>query len=407
MAKESFIPRLPFPGFKWKWASLQPTESLNRPDIFLGVLRAMARNEGKSKSDAGFINDLQKVEVDLDLQGKVNLARTSDRNIIRNSGQYWKVLGVLGSERKIRLTDLGRAYAQGAMTVQEFGIQTLFAHELPSTVYTSREIEAWKSRGIRFKPLMKILEIVISLGNHEATEGFITEFELAYVVQPLSASLLDPRKIAEVIMDYRRGLIDIDNWPKTVDPTGNDYRVSNEFLLWLVNYGFLRRSEIGPFDVKYFLGDLSAVDYLAIKYALMHPGPNIQKCFSALGEEMSRKRVTREILERPDQKKFRDSVLIASSGQCLISGTRLNSVLQAAHIHPVANNGSDVVGNGLCLRSDLHILFDAGRIKIDNKGSLSYAPEVLADPVYADLPRRIDLPSYIDGLEIEWRWNYS
>jgi len=47
MLEKTYIPKLPFPDFKWKWASLQCTESLNDPVILLGVLFRMHKLEAK------------------------------------------------------------------------------------------------------------------------------------------------------------------------------------------------------------------------------------------------------------------------------------------------------------------------------------------------------------------------
>ena len=38
MLDKNFIPKKPFDDFKWKWATLAPTESINDPVVLLGVL---------------------------------------------------------------------------------------------------------------------------------------------------------------------------------------------------------------------------------------------------------------------------------------------------------------------------------------------------------------------------------
>ena len=45
MFQKNFVPTKPFDDFKWKWASLQCTESLNDPVILLGVLSRMRKLE--------------------------------------------------------------------------------------------------------------------------------------------------------------------------------------------------------------------------------------------------------------------------------------------------------------------------------------------------------------------------
>lgn len=42
----------------------------------------------------------------------------------------------------------------------------------------------------------------------------------------------------------------------------------------------------------------------------------------------------------------------------------LTAALQAAHIVPVDNDGPDIAANGIPLRADLHLLFDAKLISI-------------------------------------------
>ena len=60
MFDKSYIPEKPFPEFKWKWACLQCTESLNDPVILLGVLFRMRKLEGQGLkySSPEFANEL-------------------------------------------------------------------------------------------------------------------------------------------------------------------------------------------------------------------------------------------------------------------------------------------------------------------------------------------------------------
>ena len=91
--KKLEIPKKPFADFKWKWASVQCTEGINDPVVLLGVLFRMAKLEGKYKYSSeqfgseliGLSHDLQGTGVNVDLERRVG-----ERNIIRNSGQYWK-----------------------------------------------------------------------------------------------------------------------------------------------------------------------------------------------------------------------------------------------------------------------------------------------------------------------------
>lgn len=68
-------------------------------------------------------------------------------------------------------------------------------------------------------------------------------------------------------------------------------------------------------------------------------------------------------LARPNQQEFRRG-LLREFGWCVISGETDALVLDAAHIEPFGDEGTDRPENGLLLRADLHRLFDAGRLTI-------------------------------------------
>ncbi len=85
---------------------------------------------------------------------------------------------------------------------------------------------------------------------------------------------------------------------------------------------------------------------------------------------------TRSIIARLDRDvRFRDEVLAGYGFRCAISGlgvgpgpaSRLFGVLDAAHIRPVALNGSDVPSNGIAMTPTLHRLFDAGLFTLKAK----------------------------------------
>ena len=94
------IPKKPFPTYKWRWAVYTPTESLNSPPVYLGILRVLRANEfGKFSSEK--VNDgLRLVQQETD--SSVNLVRSADRNIFRNSGQYWRGLGMLDEGKRAK-----------------------------------------------------------------------------------------------------------------------------------------------------------------------------------------------------------------------------------------------------------------------------------------------------------------
>ena len=82
-----------------------------------------------------------------------------------------------------------------------------------------------------------------------------------------------------------------------------------------------------------------------------------------------RERIWISRLSRPYHLKFRDK-LIDIYGGCALSGCTTLPALEAAHVNPVAEKGSDKSTNGILLRADLHKLFDANLIAIHPKSGL-------------------------------------
>jgi putative restriction endonuclease len=68
---------------------------------------------------------------------------------------------------------------------------------------------------------------------------------------------------------------------------------------------------------------------------------------------------------RRGQPDFRKRLLNAYEDHCAISFVDCVTVLEAAHIKRYGGEETNHVQNGLLLRSDLHVLFDAGKIGIN------------------------------------------
>jgi predicted restriction endonuclease len=76
-------------------------------------------------------------------------------------------------------------------------------------------------------------------------------------------------------------------------------------------------------------------------------------------------KIQRLINERKNQSKFRSSILSLYNGQCAITKTAADKVLEAAHIIPHADSGINKNDNGILLRKDIHTLFDNYLIRIN------------------------------------------
>lgn len=71
------------------------------------------------------------------------------------------------------------------------------------------------------------------------------------------------------------------------------------------------------------------------------------------------------IAYREGQRVFRQMVLSAYHYRCCISSCSVKQVLEAAHVTPYNGSESNIVTNGICLRADLHKLWDAYMIAIN------------------------------------------
>lgn len=71
------------------------------------------------------------------------------------------------------------------------------------------------------------------------------------------------------------------------------------------------------------------------------------------------------IARRQGQTGFRKALLRAYDRRCAFTGCDVEQTLEAAHIRPYLGERTNVVMNGLLLRSDLHTLFDLRLIRIN------------------------------------------
>ena len=94
--------------------------------------------------------------------------------------------------------------------------------------------------------------------------------------------------------------------------------------------------------------------------------------------------LTRQV-RREQQGKFRQLLLDAYDMTCAVTKTDVPQVLQAAHINPYRGRNSQIVTNGILLRADLHLLFDAYLMSIDPETHRVVLSEKLANSKYESL----------------------
>lgn len=402
------IPRLPFPNFKWKWASLQCTEGINDPVVLLGVLFRMAKLEGKYKySSDEFAHELRNLSTDLVGKG-INVdvcGRGGERNIIRNSGQYWKALNLIPKENTrgvITLTTFGREVASHKISQTEFSSTIILTLKLPNrNIYSPQEVKLWEKAGIEFHPLKLILSIISKLGDGQSNskDAYLTPNELIKLVIPLSGT---PGRGIDSYVDYikayRDSNFDISNFPNCC-PEANDQRIAREFLLFLSNYGYLNiTSQTNRFDERFYYNYTLDNE---IQYII---NSEEQKLPEDVISDTERKKVSSQY--RPNQAKFRKDVLDACK-RCIITNVEMPEVLEAAHILPHKYKGEEIVQNGILLRMDIHNLFDLNHIRISVDGNVWVSDKVRYS-YGASIPPKILLPEYIDKEFVRWRWdNYD
>lgn len=414
---KDFVPVLPFPNFKWRWATLACTEGLNDPVVYLGVLSRMRKLEGRGLkySSPEFATELQSLARDIgsSVTG-IDLAnRVGERNLIRNSGQYWKATGLISSQDtngKIVLTDFGRKVADRDISQTEFAAITIRTLTLPNRkIQSATECAQWDAAKIEIHPLLIVISTIRELFIRDPAQGYLKPTELMQIIVPLSSvSNVTVEDYANFIIWYRNGQLDLTNWPSAT-MRSNDSRFVKEFLIFLCNYGYLIHcnDRVGV-SAQYQYNEL--LDDEILELITPHPETQIDDVLaeirsSDVTSDIERKRIQYQ-KSRPNQAKFRKAVL-AQYERCAISNVTLPEVLEAAHIKPFAYKGDDTVDNGLCLRVDIHQLFDAGHLRISIDGAIDLSARARLD-YGASIPPRILIPPFVNLDNLRWRWdNYN
>ncbi len=407
MLDKSFIPKKPFSGFKWQWASFAPTESINDPVVLLGVLFRMEKLEGKYNfSSKEFSQELNSLTEDLKDSVGVKLAeRGGQRNVMRNSQQYWKALNLIpkNTHGTIQLTDFGRMVARRELSQTEFSAITIMTLQLPNTAIQSETVcQQWEHAGICIHPLKLILSIA-------RTMGYLTVDELRSIVIPLSgtpnATIHD---YINFINWYRSGELDIKKWPDCCEES-NDKRMAREFLLFLDYYGYLKKQEGSNNEAHFCFNEVIADEINSIVDGTLK-NPNISQAIrilksSDIVSDVEKKRV-QSLRYRPNQARFRKEVLSACK-RCVITNVTMPEVIEAAHIKPYKYNGEDTIANGFAMRLDIHMLFDTGHLRIAPDGTVELSGRARLD--YGSLiPPTIAIPAFTNREFLKWRWeNYN
>jgi hypothetical protein len=397
---------LPFKGYKWIWLHKQPTEGLLQPKVLFGVLNACNEHEGKPKNSNNFFKTLQKVEKETDT--KVKLARTKDRNLLRNSQQIWTSLFLLKPERQtIRLTKIAKQICLRRLSKQKYAEYVINNTFLPNSLY-GKESSKWEKNNLKIRPLKIIVQVFKQIGKIEKSNfPALSLFETQRIIVPLSGLRKSPSYIAKQILRARKNKKHIQTFPR-FETRLHDLRYIRSFLYFLSYFKIIERIEpikkgvywyVMPkmnsenLNLKQFEAESSALEELKRKAFEFESNRKCKK----------RKKTYRGTSQRDSR--FKKNAMIAYGRQCLVTRETLPLVLEAAHIKPVGEKGPDSAVNSIILRKDIHLLYDKNLIRIKSTGHLIKDEQLKQSPYYKTLPPRVKIP-FADRFFFNWREKY-
>lgn len=106
--------------------------------------------------------------------------------------------------------------------------------------------------------------------------------------------------------------------------------------------------------------------------------------------EAEQERKTAVAKARPGQQRFRTEAMKRHGGRCIVTGTKIAEVLEAAHVIPHTGHPAfEVPENSLVLRRDVHALFDSGLIALHPKSGQLLIAESLKTSGYVKLDKKV------------------
>lgn len=126
--------------------------------------------------------------------------------------------------------------------------------------------------------------------------------------------------------------------------------------------------------------------------------PEIQNQLEQIDDTDERIKELRESVRRQGQAQFRNDLLKAYASRCAISGNDVPQVLQAAHIGQYRGPKTQIVTNGILLRSDLHLLFDAHLLSVEPDSKRIRLSKMLDKTEYFDFNKKqLHMPVYLEA----------
>ena len=137
--------------------------------------------------------------------------------------------------------------------------------------------------------------------------------------------------------------------------------------------------------------------------------PIVVKNFELVDPSKSKKKQLTQ-KERKGQAGFRRDILKIYENTCAVTDINQKEILEAAHIQGYVNEESNNVQNGLCLRVDIHKLFDNGLISIDKEYKILISPMLKTTEYIKFNGKKLKLPKnnsyYPSSNALEHHYNY-
>lgn len=178
------------------------------------------------------------------------------------------------------------------------------------------------------------------------------------------------------------------------DRNADDRRVRFAYdyeLVKALQTDLIRRSDLGlraPQSVRRITAQpaVAILNQFLAKHAHADPWSPVPEPQSELD---GRQRVMRSIVQRQGQPAFRRELLSAYGRRCAITGCDIEQLLDAAHISPYLGTHTNEVGNGILLRTDLHLLFDRHLLGIRPDYTILVAKALKGTDHYGDLDGKL------------------
>ena len=315
-------------------------EGLLRADKWFKTLCLLAKHEGTCITDYSSIlyHDLFE-----EMPEESWLGKTGERSLFRDYQKCWTSLGVMRStqdtNQKIEITKKGKDLVESG-NVAEFFLLVIDDY-----------LELWDVDG---------RVVLVSPYEH------IAHALLMFVGRPTEVSVAELQKKAEILASVSVSKNEILSF---ADSDTNKRRFRS-YLTIFENSGVLTKARGGyveNIDWDY-LGGIVRSGLLAIEHDSLVVSVGWDDRNASLPADITedlRKRKLAYRVVREGQESFSRIVGKAYSYTCCVTGTKEQSVLQAAHIVDYRGRQTNFPSNGLLMASDVHTLFDRGRLLIN------------------------------------------